>query len=203
MFPYHFSINDNLLIIADSFNLELSNPTNQVPTRYSNNKYDSNSVIDLMFLCNGLSKIDNYSIHPDWRLLSDYAPLTIIISIVEKHINSRKHSIIKDSEEELTFIKDLTISIKSINTSNMLNIASLDKAVNKFANAVKNAWEKNLKVINITKHSKNWWNESCSRNLESYRLLKSLENWKQFRRTVKNMKCQFFDLKIQKISNKK
>ena len=156
-----------------------------------------------MFLCNGLSKIDNYSIHPDWRLLSDYAPLTIIISIVEKHINSRKHSIIKDSEEELTFIKDLTISIKSINTSNMLNIASLDKAVNKFANAVKNAWEKNLKVINITKHSKNWWNESCSRNLESYRLLKSLENWKQFRRTVKNMKCQFFDLKIQKISNKK
>ena len=35
LFPHHSSISDNLLIIADSFNLELSNPTNQVLMRYS------------------------------------------------------------------------------------------------------------------------------------------------------------------------
>jgi len=53
----------------------------------------------------------------------------------------------KDSEEELTFIKDLTIF-------NMSDIASLDRAVNEFANTVENTWEKNSKVINITKYSK-------------------------------------------------
>ena len=160
------TISGDLLIIADSFNLELSNPTNQVLTRYSGNKHDSNSVIDLMFLYNGLSKLDNHLIHPNWRLSSDHASLTIIIPIVKEHINSGKCSIIKDSKEESTFIKDLTTFIRNINIFNMSDITSLDRAVNEFANTVENAWEKNLKIINITKYSKSWWNESCSRNLE-------------------------------------
>ena len=89
-FLHHSSISNDLLIIADSFNLELSNPTNQVPTRYSDNKHNSNSVIDLIFLQNGSSELDNHLIHPDWRLLSDYAPLTITIPIMEKCINTCK-----------------------------------------------------------------------------------------------------------------
>ena len=47
---YPFSISDDLIIIADSFDLSLSNPTNLCPTRYSNTPGGSNSIIDLMFL---------------------------------------------------------------------------------------------------------------------------------------------------------
>jgi len=83
-----------------------------------------------MFLHNGSSELDNHLIHPNWRLSSDHIPLTIAIAIVEKHINSSKYSIIKDSKEESTFIKDLTTSIRNINSFNLSNIASLDRAVN-------------------------------------------------------------------------
>jgi len=48
-FPHHSSISDNLLIIADLFNLALSLPTNPCPTRYSDIVEEANSTIDLMF----------------------------------------------------------------------------------------------------------------------------------------------------------
>ena len=57
-FPHHASISDNLLIIADSFNLALSSPTNPCPTRYSDTMDEANSTIDLMFLQYGSSEIN-------------------------------------------------------------------------------------------------------------------------------------------------
>jgi len=49
--PHHSSISDDLIIIADSFNLALPMPINLCPTRYSDTAGEANSVIDLMFLC--------------------------------------------------------------------------------------------------------------------------------------------------------
>ena len=94
LFPHHSSISDNLFIIVDLFNLELSNPTDQVPIQYSDNEYDSNSIINLIFLYSSSSELDNHSIHPDWRLLSDHALLIIVIPIAKEHIVSNKCSII-------------------------------------------------------------------------------------------------------------
>ena len=49
-FPFHSSASDDLLMIADSFDLALSSPTNPGPTRFSDTAGKSDSVIDLMFL---------------------------------------------------------------------------------------------------------------------------------------------------------
>ena len=100
LFPHHSSISNNLFIIADFFDLGLFLPTNQVPTRYSNNNQVSNSVIDLMFLCCRSSEIDNHSIHLEWKFISDHAPLTIVIPLVGEYINTRKQTIIKNSDKE-------------------------------------------------------------------------------------------------------
>jgi len=203
LYPHYSSQSDNLFIIADCFNLELSITTNQVPTRYPNNNQEINLVIDLMFLHFSSSKMDNHTIHSDWRLTSDHAPLTIVIPIMEEHIQTKKCTIVKNSDEEYTFVKELTKALRNINMSDITDIDHLDSIVTDFASLVENIWAKYSKIINIMVHSKSWWNVNCSRDLDKYRTFKHLEDWKQFKKTVKNTKHTFFDLKIQEISNKR
>ena len=92
-FPFHSSISDDLIIIADSFNLALLTLTNPCPTRYSDMAGESNSVIDLMFLCYRSSELDNHSIYPKNQLSSDHASLFIDIPIFEEAIHTSKFSI--------------------------------------------------------------------------------------------------------------
>ena len=58
------------------------------------------------------------------------------------------------------------------------------------------------KKLRISKHSKQWWLESCNLALNTYRTTRSHKNWKFFKTTVKNTKWSFFDGKIQEIANK-
>jgi len=202
-YPYHSSISNDLLIIVKSFNLDLFFLTNHVPTRYSDHDNDSNSVIDLMFLYSGSNKLDYHSIHPEWRLSYNHAPLTITTPIIEEHINSSKCSTGKGSEEEMSFIKDVSMIFRNLNTSNISDPTSLDKIVNDLAQEIEYTWKKHLKIVKILKRSKSWWNNKCSHDLEIYRTIRSLEDWKTFQRMVKITKRTFFDLKIQEIMNKK
>ena len=161
-FPHHLSISDDLIIIADSLNLELSLPTNSIPTRYSDMDGESNSVIDLMFLRSRSNELNNHLIHPNWHLTSDHAPLTVTIPIAEEHVQSSKFLIPKNSEEEAAFVKEATLIIKSLDTSNLTSYVRLEDIVNLFASRIDHAWNENAKKINIMKHSKKWWNEKCS-----------------------------------------
>jgi len=75
-----------LLDIADLFDLKLSVSIQQVSTCYANNSNDANSVINLIFLCLNLSKIDNHQILSKLQYLSDYASLVVNISIEEEYM---------------------------------------------------------------------------------------------------------------------
>jgi len=104
----------------------------------------------------------------------DHAFLTVTIPIEEQLSNNQKCSITKDSEKEMSFIKNLIKNISSINTSNLSDIKSLENVIDLLTYIIERAWNKNFKIVNISKHSKSWWNMSCSRDLEKYRLSKSL-----------------------------
>ena len=65
LYFYHYVYADTLIETADSFDLKLSIPINWVSTQYVDNFNDSNSIINLMFLRNNSTEIDNYYILPE------------------------------------------------------------------------------------------------------------------------------------------
>jgi len=160
-FSHHSSISDNLIIIADSFNLALLTPTNPCPTRYSDTVEEVNSVIDLIFLRYGSSKLDQHLIHPDSCLSSNYAPLTITIPIADEIVSTSKLSIPQNSKQEIAFVEEVILIFKNLDTYNIIDKNNLENTVNQLEVLIKQAWTKNAKRLRITKYSKQWWTEEC------------------------------------------
>ena len=201
-FPHHSAISDDLLIITDSYNLALLMPTNPYPTRYLDTIGEANSTIDLMFLRYGSSKINQHSVYSDWLFTSDHAPLSIVILIVDEIISTLKLSIQQKSKQENAFIEEVISSFKNFDTSNITNKEDLEYMVNKLNSLVDQVWNKNTKHSRITKHSKRWWSEECNKALTDYRTLRSLNDWKTFKKVVKNTKRAFFNSKIWEVADK-
>ena len=148
-FPHHTSISGDLFIIADLFNLDLLLPTNPVPTRYSDIVGKSYLVINLMFLCSGLSELNNHSIHPDWCLTSDHMPLTVTIPIEEEFVQLSKLSLPKKSKEEEMFVKEVVDIFKSLDILTLSDQESLEQVVNSLASRIDQAWNTNARKVNI------------------------------------------------------
>jgi len=56
----------------------------------------------------------------------------IMIPIAEEFITSSKLSILKESEEEVTFIKEASVIIRTLDTSNLTDNVKLENLVNLF-----------------------------------------------------------------------
>ena len=89
-----------------------------------------------------------------------------------------------------------------LDTSNIVDVVKLEHIVNQLRSIIDQAWSDNAKKLKISKHSKQWWSDACSWSLNNYRTTRSCENWKTFKKTVKDAKRTFFDNKIQEIANK-
>jgi len=103
---------------------------------------------------------------------------------------------------ENTFLEEVISSFKNFDTSNITSKEVLEHMVNKLNSIVDQAWNKNTKRSRITKYSKKWWSEECNKALTDYQSTRSLNDWKIFKKVVKDTKRAFFDLKIQKVAKK-
>ena len=176
LFPHHSTISGNLFIIANLFNLSLSNPTNPCPTRYSDMPGEANSILDLMFLHSGSPKLGSHYILPENWLSSDHTPLTVEIPIIEEAIQSSKFTILPKSDQEKVFIEEVISNFKSLNTNNIDDIIKLDIVVKWIGCIIDHAWKNNAKKSRISKHSKQWLSDECSWALNNYRNSRSLKN---------------------------
>ena len=120
-FLYHSTHKDILFDIADSFQLEISKLTEFFPTRYSNNNQNSNSVLNLVFLCLFLTEFDNHHIYPDWRLTSDHA-LSLSTSQYSMNVCQQKNDLSSRT------VMRRTILLKSLQTLSSKWIHPLSKA---------------------------------------------------------------------------
>ena len=84
---YHSMHTDNLMTIVDSLGLELSHPSNPGPTRFADNPWNSNSVLDLVFLPPNNPGFGKHILHPEIWKPSDHVLLTIEVSIRNININ--------------------------------------------------------------------------------------------------------------------
>jgi len=125
-FPFHSSTGNDLIIIADSFNLSLSSLTNLCPTRYSDTAGELNFIINLMFLCYSSSKLNQHSILPESRLSSDHAPLSVDIPLFEEIIQTSKLTLASKSDQESAFIEDIISNFKNLDISNIEDIDKLE-----------------------------------------------------------------------------
>ena len=79
-----------------------------------------------MFLHLTSVEFDNHIIYSEWRLLLDHALLIVNIMNFKKHIQTKKQTIIKNSEEKRNFITNLTESIKKLNIDHIVSKKDLE-----------------------------------------------------------------------------
>ena len=129
LYFFHLIHRNLLFNMADSFDLMLSNPINQVPTYHSDNTNDTNSVIYLIFLRPNSLEIDNHTICPELHYFSDHGLLIVNVFTTKEFIQDKYHTIIKNSEEEKEFTSELIEAVRNINTLYILDKKFLELVV--------------------------------------------------------------------------
>ena len=84
--------------------------------------------------------------------------------------------IVKNSVEESNFLAELKNSIRRLNTKYISSKEVLVEIVQEFTDNTKQIWFKHLKIVNITRYLKSWWNKDCQKALKRYRVSKLIED---------------------------
>ena len=199
-FPHHSTHTNDLMIIADNFDLDISTPIHPRPTRFANNPQDSNSVINLMFINPQNRGYNNHTIIEHHRFPSDHAPLLVKIQINAENTTILKRSIKPKSKNENKYDSYILTNVSSLRSDDLNTTDKVEKLTRDISNIFNTAWNHFSKERKITKHSKEWWDQECNNDLQTYCQARTIDNWKKFKQSVKSAKNKFFEEKITEIA---
>ena len=95
--------------------------------------------------------------------------------IDKEFIQDKRHTIMKNSQEEIEFTTNFIKGFRNINTLNISDKNSLECIVQKYTKLLESTWFKYLCLVNITRQSKDWWNENCQVKLTAYKSSKRVK----------------------------
>ena len=109
-----------------------------------------------MFLQANAEEFDTHIILLDLQSPSNHALLVVNIIVRKEFIQDKRRTIVKNSEEEARFIKELTSRVRHIDMTNISDCKTLERTTQKFIAITEKLWIKYSKCVNITKYSKIW-----------------------------------------------
>jgi len=118
------------------------------------------------------------------------------IHINDENIPTKWRSLVKESNKEKWFIEDLTWFIKNLNTSPIQDTKSLEEVVQHLVTNIEDIWFKYSKMVNITRHSKAWWNKDCRHTLQKLLTIlqsRKLEKFQKYGQEVQVFILQWKD----------
>ena len=112
-----------------------------------------------------------------------------------------RFSIKEGSEAEKAFLDDIGSELGSIPRIKPESEETTEALAKVVADTLDRAWVKHATKVGKSKGTKPWWDNRCTQAFEAYTRTRDKSDWKEFRRTVRESKRQFFDRRIDEIAN--
>lgn len=171
----------------------LAFPHGDTPTHYPHNTALRVSALDLVWVDVDHCNSDDLRVtaHPDERLLSDHAPISITLPC--NPVPDIPPCIPKGSERDGTFTSAL-VAIWDASLDLPVSTADELEHCSEFVfTQIQATFAKLAKPPNITRKSKPWWNQACSSAIAAYRQDSTPQNKRAYWDAVKSAKRSHYE----------
>ncbi|PPQ94129.1 hypothetical protein CVT25_007914 [Psilocybe cyanescens] len=198
----HPGVATQLLNMASELGLQQAPFVNPGPTFYSCIQAFCSTVIDLVFVQLDQTLTAQVTRVHNVQGQLDHIPLTTTLLISADSGATPRRALKADREEQIHFVRVIEgeFSMKVDKHAPLDTPDQIDAVAQTIADSFSAAWEIFSREVTIRRHSKPWWMDECSVALRAYREYGLPEDWKLYRKAVKNAKWVFFDSRITEVS---
>ncbi|KAF8955880.1 hypothetical protein BDZ97DRAFT_1672757, partial [Flammula alnicola] len=180
--------------------LELAAFGNPGPTHIPRDPTKRKTVIDLAFV--PPNQVVRFSPEGRGSPILHHAPIPISITldISPAPLGAVRMSL--PTDDVPAFINSISSGLRAIDPTAPLNTEEqIEAAAQAVALVFSSAWDSHAKESFVTRRSKPWWTQECSDALGTFRRSRLPEDWKSFRKVIRDVKREFFDQRIHEIAS--